>query len=457
MSAGCHSHMMGANRLAGLQRGWLRLTSSQLARQVANNSSWLMGERLMTMFVNLGVGVLVARYLGAEDFGVLSYVVALVALLGFLSYLGLDSTVTRRLAEDPQDTACIMGTAFVLRMMGSLAGLVIASLWAFTQVQDSTTAAMIVVIAAGMLFQPAAVVDFFFQSQLKSRYPAIARTVASLLVSAINVVLVLAEASLLAFAIANALQQVFVAVAFLVTYRLKRADARTWHWQGAEARRLFKMSWPLFLSSATGLIFLKIDQVMLGEMVGEAEVGVYAVAARLSEVWFFIPAALTATFLPVLVRSRKESHAVYERRLQIMYDAMVWFGIALASVITVIARPAVDLLYGEEYAAAGAMLQVSIWISPLMFAGGVLARWAVMEGQQMSALIRNSLAAGANIGLNLVLIPRYGGLGAAWATLLSYGFANYFGCLFYRPTWGQFRRISLAFLAPIRVGRTLRA
>ena len=409
------------------------------------------------MVVNLGVGVLVARYLGAESFGVLSYVVALVALLGFLSYLGLDSTVTRRLAEDPQDTTDIMGTAFVLRMMGSLVGLAIASVWAFTQVENSTTAAMIVVVAAGMLFQPAAVVDFLFQSQLKARYSAIARTVASLLVSALNVALVLSEASLIAFAVANALQQVFVATAFAVAYRRRRTDSRKWRWQGAEARHLFKMSWPLFLSSATGLIFLKIDQVMLGEMVGSAEVGVYAVAVRLSEVWFFIPAALTATFLPVLVRSRKESEAVYERRLQVMYDAMVWLGIALACVITLIAQPAVNLLYGEEFAAAGAMLQISIWISPLMFAGGVLARWAVMEGQQISALIRNILAAGANIGLNLVLIPRYGGLGAAWATLLSYGFANYFGCLFYRPTWSQFRRISLAFVAPVRIGRSLRA
>ena len=432
-----------------------RLTSNSIVRKIAGNASWLMVERLVTMGANLVVSILMARYLGPGDFGLFSYVIALVALVGFLSYLGLDSTVTRRLSEEPERTSVILGTAFFLRLGGSLAGFAIAILFAISQREDPTTAWMLAIVASGMLFQPAAVIDFFFQSKLLSRHSATARTFASLAVSAIKLALVYASASLLAFAVAAALQHLFVAIAFTLAFLRHRTDRQAWRWDGTEARHLFRISWPLALSAASALIYLKIDQVMLGEMVGTSEVGIYAVAARLSEVWWFLPTALGATFLPVLVASRREGDLVYTRRLQFMYDTIIWIGMGIAIAVSLVAYPAIRILYGEPYLPAAQMLQWHVWASPLMYAGAVLARWSVMEGHQLFTLLRNVLGAIVNVALNFLLIPRYGGVGAAVATLVSYSIASYGACLIYAPARGQFGMISKSLIAPLRAFRAV--
>jgi PST family polysaccharide transporter len=112
----------------------------------------------------------------------------------------------------------------------------------------------------------------------------------------------------------------------------------------------------------------------------------------------------------------------------------------------------VPLLFGHSYAASAPILAVHVWAAPFIFTGTLLGRWLINESMLGRNALRHGAGATANIGLNLLLIPMWGGIGAAWATLASYAVANYLFCFGSSAMRDQGRMITLAFLAPLRWG-----
>jgi O-antigen/teichoic acid export membrane protein len=222
-------------------------------------------------------------------------------------------------------------------------------------------------------------------------------------------------------------------VAMVMAYRGQGHSLAVWMMAPERARTLLRRSWPLILSSAGSLIYFKIDQVMLGEMAGAREVGTYAVAARMSEVWYFIPTTIGASLLPMMVNSKRDGEETYRKRLQWMYSVMAWMGIALAVVVSLTAAPVMDFLYGARYA------------------GAILSRWLVVEDLLTFSLTRNLVGAVVNVVLNLFLIPRYGAVGASFATFVSYTAATYLACFTDRRTWPAGLMMTRALLAPLRL------
>jgi O-antigen/teichoic acid export membrane protein len=210
------------------------------------------------------------------------------------------------------------------------------------------------------------------------------------------------------------------------------------------------MSWPLILSGAFSAVNLKIDQLMLGNMAGTAAVGTYAAAARLSEVWYFVPTAVAASVFPSLLIAKRESTSAYEHQQQVLYDLMIWLSLPIAIGMTVLSGPIVAVLYGPSYADSSAILAIHIWAGPFVFMAAILSKWLIAENLLKFSFIRHGIGAIINVGLNLLLIPPLGGIGAAVATLVSYAAASYVACFAYRPTWPAARRMSTALIAPLR-------
>jgi PST family polysaccharide transporter len=428
------------------------LLRNRAVRGVAQNAGWLMAERVVNLVVNVGVAVWMARYLGPEQFGLLNYVTAFVALFAFLPYLGLDGLVTRHLVEEPERRHELLGTTFFLRLAAGAAATALVAVIAFARPgEDMRTRWMLVIIAAGMLFDAFTTVDFWFQSRVESRYAVQARTVAAIISAVVRVGLIVAKAPLVTFAVAATLQQAVQAVAMVMAYRGQGHSLADWKMAPERARTLLRRSWPLILSSAGSLIYFKIDQVMLGEMAGAREVGTYAVAARMSEVWYFIPTTIGASLLPMMVNSKRDGEETYRKRLQWMYSVMAWMGIALAVVVSLTAAPVMDFLYGARYAGADRILQIHIWSCPGMFMGAILSRWLVVEDLLTFSLTRNLVGAVVNVVLNIFLIPRYGAVGASFATFVSYTAATYLACFTDRRTWPAGLMMTRALLAPLRL------
>jgi PST family polysaccharide transporter len=193
---------------------------------------------------------------------------------------------------------------------------------------------------------------------------------------------------------------------------------------------------------------MSIDQVMLGKMIGDGGVGVYAAAVRVSEVWYFLPVAVTASAFPALIRAKHEGSAIYSRRLQHLLDSMVLVSVSIAVPMTFLSNWIIRTFFGAAFKDAGPVLSVHIWASVFVFLGVASSKWFIVENLQKLTLIRTLGGAVANVAMNLVLIPKYGALGAAWATLISQAIASVFFNAFNRETRELFRLQMKSFLIP---------
>src|SRR5690606_8930482 len=174
-------------------------------------------------------------------------------------------------------------------------------------------------------------------------------------------------------------------------------------------------------------------------------VGVYAVAAQLSEAWYFLPTAIVASFFPRLIKLHASDTGRFNLRLQQLFDMLFILAIVVAIVVTLVAEPLISLLFGEEYLQSASILIIHVWGGVFIFMRALFSRWIRIEGALMFSLITQGLGALANIGLNLLLIPRYGGEGAALATVLSYAIASWVALLAHAKTRPVFYMMTKSF------------
>lgn len=431
-------------------RTGLPITAGRQA--AASNAGWLMAERVLSGILAITVTAAVARHLGPTQFGVLSFALSTVLLFATLWTLGLSGLVVRELVRDPGRESELLGTVLGLRIAGGIVAVVAALALVALLGRDDTTRLAVVILMLGVLgLTTFDGVDFWLQAGVRSRHAVAARSLALAVSSALNIALIVVDGSLLAFVGAASLEYALGGVFLVAAYLRLGGRPGAWRFRGSTARRLLTVSWPLILSGIANAINLRVDQLMLGTMSGPEAVGTYAAAARLSEVWYFVPAAIAASVFPAMIRAHAGDRPAFDRWMSRLYDLMVALALPIALVVSVLAVPLVAVLFGPDYADSAAILAIHVWAGPFVFLGAALSRWLIAEDRLKFSLVRHGTGAAVNIGLNLVLIPVYGGVGAAIATLVSYAVASFGACLLYPPMWGQARAMAVAMLLPARV------
>lgn len=428
-----------------------RIASWSDAREVFANSGWIILDRLARIALALGVSVALARSLGAERLGMLKYAIALVALCSSFTNLGLHGIVVREFARAPDDAKETMGTASILHFFGAFVSyLVVIGVAFFTLWEQPLTLVLVLILAVGVLFTAPRVYELWFEAKVRSKYTIYAKGLPSIL-SAIGVIVAaFFNADVRVFAMIIVSDVILAALALTTLGFLRKDIPRRLRFTFAKLKYLLGQSWPLIASKVAAMLYLKIDQVMLGEMLTSRDVGVYAVAAEVSEVWYFIPAALATSAFAGMIKLLESDAVAYAKRRQDLLDMMVLMAGLIIIFIVVVAGPAIRLLYGEEYAGAANVLRVHIFASPFIFMGYVLSKTIIAEGYLKFSLARHFFGAVVNVVLNLLLIPRMGILGAAWATLISYACASYLACAFHKDARRMLWPMTRALLLPIR-------
>lgn len=410
-----------------------RLEGRHELQKVIGNTGWLFADKVVRMGLGLLVGVWVARYLGPSQFGLLNFAGSFVTLFSAVALLGLESIIVRELVRAPVNKEELLGTTFFLRLLSggfSFAAAMLAI--SIIRPQEPTTHILVALSGGLLIFQAFDVIDLWFQSEVRSRYVVMAKNGAFLLSAALKVALVLAGARLVAFAAANFLEIALGAVGLIIVYRMNGEFIFRWRARSAKVRELLKESFPLLLSGIVFMVYLRVDQVMLGQMAGDREVGVYAAAVRVAEIWYFIPVAVVSSVFPNIIKARESDEGEFYRRLQRLYNLLAFMGYAVAVPVTFLAGWIIRLLFGDSYVAAGPMLAVLVWAG--LFANLAVARNAFLLSMNWTRILFLMSLAGAfsNILLNIMLIPRFGGVGAALASIISYWIVAHGGCYFCR-------------------------
>lgn len=393
-------------------------------KNILKNSSWMAAEQVVRMVAGLFIGIWIARHLGPSDYGALSLALALSSLVGVFATLGLSRTVVRELtlhANDENFARRIVASTLVWRLLFSI--LCYVATVTISLVFGQGNPLLVGVVAATIAFTSFDVIDLYFQSKTASRYSVLARSISFCVFLCVKVGLLLSDSDVLHFAVITSLEAMGNALALWCATRSFGIKLRASDIDMRYGWNLIVQSWPELFAGFACLVFMRIDQIMLGNMLGDVAVGQYAVASRLAEAWYFIPSALVASSFPAIVRQRTHDRVLYLKRIHQLLVALVAISYIVAVAVMILAPWVITTLFGQAYERSAAILVVLVWSGLFVSLGTASGSWIMAEAKPMLNLTRNVMGAVANIAFNLYLIPRYGAVGAAVGTLLSLSLA----------------------------------
>lgn len=402
------------------------------------NAVWLTFEKVVRVLITTFVGFYVVRYLGPQNFGVLSYALAWLAILGALTGLGLDNIVLRELVRQPDKADAILSTGMGLKLAAALIT-VLALLSLFVCFQETPGVESILIVCLSLVFQAMSVCEIFFQARAASRSVVQVQVIQSIVSSIVKLLLVYLGASLTWFLWSYVIDALMLGFAIYAIVRcessihisLKKFDA-------IRAKKLLIMSFPLLLAGAATAIYMKIDLIMLESMVVPDILGAYSAAAKLSESWYFIPVAICTALTPMLLAYKQESSALFERKLKELYSMLIWGSVSVAILVTVLSAPLVKVIYGDKFLQAAELLAVHIWSGVFVCIGLINSISLLSQDRLYQNLLRTSMGAIINVVLNLLWIPLWGALGAAYATLIAYAFTAWISIVFFKNGRNEF-------------------
>ncbi len=441
-----------------LTRLGARLPLSRPIQRAGANAFWLMFNQALVVLLGGVVGLFVVRYLGPSRYGDLSFAQSLSFMVGALVNLGLDMVVLRELAARPDDRPRILGTTFVLRLMGCCLGaLLVVGLGAVLRPETPGNLALLTVTGLCLLPQAVLVAEFWFTAQLRSRVSVTARLTGTTAAQVVRIALILLGASTVWFAATPFLESAVAGALLLYLYR-SATDKRVldWVFSRAEAFFLARESAPVLLAAIFWAFYKRIDQVFLDHFHGAEAVGFYAAPLQLIDMIGYLPYALMFSVLPGLVELRQQNQVLYERRVQQFHDLAAWTGLGLAVVLSLGSSLLIQALFGASFQPAAGVLAILAWNLLFIFQAVAQSQWCYAEKLQGYFPVIYGIAAAVDLALNLLLIPSFGTTGAALASLISQATLVFIAPAFFRATRPCVLHAGLAVLAPVTYARRYR-
>ena len=414
------------------------------------STAWLVFEKVAYLAISLAVTVALARYLKPSQFGDLSYLLALVALFMPFMSMGLNGIVSRELLLRPDDVDQIIGSSLFIRSVASVfVTLIVVSASSFYLSDDNTIFFTVLMISS--IASAAQVIDFWLQAKLANRYAVFLRLLVLVFFSLIRIVAIYKTADFSLFVYLIAFEIAVTGLLYLMIYQRLSGRLLRLRVTFEEIKGLWKGARWLLMSGIAAIIYLKIDQVMLGIMLDSYAVGVYSAAARISEVWYFIPAAIVTSFFPQLIKNKQADPSIYRVYIQKLNDVLFTLAVGVAVLMTLFGNGLVNWLFGGSYSDSIPILVVHIWGAVFVFMRALLSKWLIAENLLALSLLSQGLGALANVALNYFLIPIFGPIGAAYATVISYSIAAYFVLFLHPKLWRMAIITTKSFFLPIRL------
>jgi O-antigen/teichoic acid export membrane protein len=400
---------------------------------LVKNTLWLLSEKLIKLLGAVVISALIARHLQPDGFGTLNFYLAMLSIASVLSSLGLNRIVVREVASshNKAETASLVKTALYLRLFASFLVFFIAVVSAnlFVPQHQGYYSAIVFIC---LIFNASEILDLYQQGISRFKVVSQVRLIAFVISAAIKLTLVMFKVDLVWFLVANLVE--YIVIALLIYKYCARYNSQSILAAGVfsptKVKILVSESWPEIIAGFSAILFLKMDQIMLFYLSSEQQVGIYSAAARLSEAWYFIPMAIVAATFPRLVELKKTNMASYLKGIKFLLNFMVIFSIVVSLVVMFIGDKAIQIIFGDAFSDSSSVLVIHTWSSIFLCIGLVSGSWLVTEKRIKLNLYRNLVGLSVNFFLNMLLIPRYGAIGASWAMVFGLASAYLFFNLF---------------------------
>jgi len=397
----------------------------QAFQKYFKNTGMMFVGRVGSLAIKMIVGIAVANYLHRENNGILNGGTVYIYFFSAIATLGLDQYIVKELHEFPDNRDQILGTSFLMKLFAGLC--CIPLIWAAYNIYPAkgTPYHYVFIFSSIGIIQAFNVIDSYFQSQVQSKYIMQVQIIGNLISALIKLVLIYLKQPLIWFVYAYTIDFLLLSIGYYFTYQRKGRSFFNWSFNLVLSKKLLYYSWPLIISGIMVALYTRIDMLMLQNISGVKESGAYATVAQISEAWNFIPAVIVTTLFPAILNARRDDVERYKKRIQNLYDLMVYISLPVALIIT-FAAPLIYKFFKPEYAYAAPTLSVHIWSGLFVFLGAASGQYLIAENLNKLTFVRTGFGAVVNIVLNLVLIPKMGMMGAAFATLIAYASSTMF-------------------------------
>lgn len=384
----------------------------------AKNIQWVGVSKIATMILSFVTTSVVARAFGPETFGTLSYALGFVGLFAILANLGVSTIVYKELIISKEKREEILGSSIALTLIAGLVTIgLILILLSFTQ-ESYAIKVMIFMVSLTFLTQPLNLLQIDFLKDSEAKYATVAQLITYLISNAAKIIIVTFNQNIFYFIIILILENALAGAIYI--FQIIKIKKRTLFLTISKKQiiSILYMAAPMALMTGFSDIYSRIDQVMLKHYLDVTAVGVYSAAARLTEIWYFIPNIIITGLFPLLVKHQP----THQKNNKFRFLAKMLF---LASMIIAImtfftSNLLISIIYGAKFSAASPLLSIYIFSLPGTFVSLLILQELFIEKKTWLVVFLPASTAILNILLNLVLIPIQGANGAAIATVISY-------------------------------------
>ena len=400
--------------------------------RVLKNATWIIACKVIQSILSFIIGTLTVRYLGPTNYGVITYVASVISFLLPIMQLGLKNTLVKEFIKNPNNEGEILGTALIINIISSLFSM--AGAITFVSIANAGERETIIVCALYslvLLFQATEMTMYWFQAKLLSKYPSIATIIAYVVVAIYKVYLLVTGKSVVWFAISYVLDFFLISIILLVIYKKLSNQKLSINWN--IGRQMLSRSKYYIIPSLMVVFYQHTDRIMLKLMVSDIETGLFSAAITCTGMTGFVFQAIIDSARTVILETKERTPELYERRVVQLYSIITVFALTQSIGMTIMAEPIIYLLYGKSYLDAVPMLQLAVWYDTFGYYNSVRNIWILAEEKHKHLTKINIVGALANIVLNACLIPIWGGIGAAIASIISHFFTNVVIGFIYEP------------------------
>jgi len=384
------------------------------------NTSWLFLAKVVSFVTSILMLAIVARYLGPENYGKISYAQSFIALFSIFASLGIDQILYRDLVAHPEKDKILLGTAFISKIIFGTLAFFITTGFAIFLNTDPVLNWIIALMALSFILQPFGVITHFFHAKVLSKYPSYISIVVTLLLPALKLIVIYFDKGIIFFASIFAAEALMYAIGNLYIYkRFLRDSIFSWQLSFSTFISLMQRSWPLILAGLSGYLYARIDQVMIQQILNSRSVGLYDAAVRLTEYLNFVPGIIISSMFPAIINAQKNNSLVYSKRLRSLATLCIAITFLSSLTLFLLAPLLIKLFYGSDFSESILILQVYVWSTIGTISIILIQQYFIAENRPRLFLLYAIFGAVLNILLNLSLIPTFGAIGAAIATLIT--------------------------------------
>ena len=420
---------------------------NMIKNKFLSNTSWIVGGKIFQMIISLVITSITARYLGPNNYGLINYTNAYISFFTNVCTLGLNGIIVKELVANRDKEEEIISTAIILRLIASIISII--SIYFLMQTVgkgDILLVTVAILQSISIIFSSFDIINFWYQSNLQSKYPTIIQSIAYIIMSVYRVIILILKKDVIWFSFAVSLDTIVIAILLITAYHKNKHDKKIVLFSFRWVKKLLRQSYPFILSSIMITIYGQMDKIMIGGMMDQTSVGLYSVAIAITGLWSFIPVAFLDSARPLIMEAKTKNNTLYIKRLKQLYAFIIWMSICYAILMCIFSKYVILILYGRSYLGAQSALIITVWYCSFSYLGSAKNIWIICEGKMKYETLFTLCGAICNVVMNFLLIPLYGIIGAAFATLITQILTNFVIMFFFKETRENSKLIVSAFL-----------